>query len=128
MSPEPVDAPVAEMVATALGPVEVARAGEGPPVLVVHGMPGGSDQALAMGRSLVDAGFGVIAPSRPGYLGTPLDGREAIDQQPTCTRPCSTPSVRRGPASSRGRAAGPARTGSPCAIPNASPGWSRRRR
>ena len=34
-----------------------------------------------MGRFLVDAGFGVIAPSRPGYLGTRLDGREAIDRQ-----------------------------------------------
>ncbi len=43
MSPEPAATPVAEMVETALGPVEVARAGEGPPVLVVHGMPGGSD-------------------------------------------------------------------------------------
>lgn len=81
MSPEPAATPVAEMVETALGPVEVARAGEGPPVLVVHGMSGGSDQALAMGRFLVDAGFAVIAPSRPGYLGTPLDGREGIDQQ-----------------------------------------------
>jgi pimeloyl-ACP methyl ester carboxylesterase len=32
-----------------------------------------------MGRFLVDAGFEVIAPSRPGYLGTPLDGRGSID-------------------------------------------------
>jgi pimeloyl-ACP methyl ester carboxylesterase len=70
-----------ETVATDLGPVELARVGSGPPVLVVHGMPGGSDQAVAMGSFLVDAGFSVLAPSRPGYLGTPLDGREAVDTQ-----------------------------------------------
>jgi pimeloyl-ACP methyl ester carboxylesterase len=70
-----------ETIDTTLGPVELARRGEGPPVLLVHGTPGGSDSSLAMGRFLVDAGFELIAPSRPGYLGTPLDGREAIDDQ-----------------------------------------------
>src|SRR4051812_28301363 len=34
-----------------------------------------------MGRFLADSGFEVIAPSRPGYLGTPLEGRESIDDQ-----------------------------------------------
>jgi pimeloyl-ACP methyl ester carboxylesterase len=34
-----------------------------------------------MGRFLVEAGFEVIAPSRPGYLGTPLDRRRTIDDQ-----------------------------------------------
>lgn len=29
----------------------------------------------------MEAGFEVIAPSRPGYLGTPLDGRRSIDEQ-----------------------------------------------
>jgi pimeloyl-ACP methyl ester carboxylesterase len=70
-----------EIVATELGPVEVERAGAGPPVLVVHGTPGGSDQALAMGAFLAAAGFETIAPSRPGYLGTALDGRGEIDAQ-----------------------------------------------
>lgn len=74
-------APVTSTVDTDLGPVEVTRAGEGPPVLVVHGMPGGCDQAVAMGRFLATAGFSVIAPSRPGYLGTPLEGRESVDSQ-----------------------------------------------
>jgi pimeloyl-ACP methyl ester carboxylesterase len=69
------------VVSTALGPIEVAREGEGPPVLALHGTPGGFDAALAMGRFLVEAGFEVVAPSRPGYLGTPLDGRGAIDEQ-----------------------------------------------
>lgn len=70
-----------ETVETALGPVEIERAGEGPPVLVVHGTPGGSDQALAMGAFLRKAGCETIAPSRPGYLGTALDGRGEIDAQ-----------------------------------------------
>lgn len=34
-----------------------------------------------MGSFLAGAGFEVIAPSRPGYLGTPLDGRESFDAQ-----------------------------------------------
>ncbi|UGS38539.1 alpha/beta fold hydrolase [Capillimicrobium parvum] len=75
------DSPPPELVDTAEGPIEVGRRGSGPPVLLVHGTPGGSDSSLAMGRFLVDAGFELIAPSRPGYLTTPLDGRESIDAQ-----------------------------------------------
>jgi pimeloyl-ACP methyl ester carboxylesterase len=60
---------------TDLGPVEYVSIGEGPPVLVVHGTPGGFDQGVALARFVVDAGFRAIAPSRPGYLGTPLDDR-----------------------------------------------------
>jgi pimeloyl-ACP methyl ester carboxylesterase len=68
-------------VATSRGDVEVVRVGTGPPVMVIHGTPGGADSSAAMGRFLVDDGFEVIAPSRPGYLGTPLDGRRSIDDQ-----------------------------------------------
>jgi pimeloyl-ACP methyl ester carboxylesterase len=70
-----------EMVDTVLGPLEVARLGTGPPVILIHGTPGGSDSSVAMGRFLADAGFQLIAPSRPGYLGTPLDERRSIDAQ-----------------------------------------------
>lgn len=73
--------PEVETVETALGPVELARAGAGPPVLFIHGTPGGWDSSVAMGRFLVEAGFEVLAPSRPGYLATPLNGRAAIDDQ-----------------------------------------------
>jgi pimeloyl-ACP methyl ester carboxylesterase len=66
---------------TALGPVQYATAGEGPAVLTIHGSPGGSDAGLLMGRFLAAAGCRVIAPSRPGYLGTPLGIGGTIDSQ-----------------------------------------------
>lgn len=55
--------------------------GDGPPVLFVHGTPGGWDQAALMGRFLVDHGHRVIAPSRPGYPGTELDDGRATPAQ-----------------------------------------------
>ncbi len=74
-----------QVVETRLGPVEVAVIGEGAPVLVVHGTPGGWDQAAAMARFMTDLdpgpGVKAILPSRPGYLGTELGERETIDAQ-----------------------------------------------
>lgn len=37
-----------ETIDTALGPVEAARRGSGPPVLFVHGSPGGFDSSLQL--------------------------------------------------------------------------------
>src|SRR5436190_22362965 len=81
MADLPHSASAPETLDTELGTVEVARLGAGPPVMVIHGTPGGSDSSVAMGRFLAEAGLEVIAPSRPGYLGTPLNGRGAIDAQ-----------------------------------------------
>jgi pimeloyl-ACP methyl ester carboxylesterase len=52
--------------------IEYAIAGEGPPVLLVHGAGGGYDQGLDLGEPLVARGLRVIAMSRFGYLRTPL--------------------------------------------------------
>jgi 2-hydroxy-6-oxonona-2,4-dienedioate hydrolase len=52
------------------GALEYAEAGDGPPVLVLHGTGGGFDQGLSFGRRLSEAGWRVIAPSRFGYLGS----------------------------------------------------------
>lgn len=60
------------VVETPCGPIEYAAAGEGPPVLVVHGAGGGFDQALYLAEPLVRSGFRVLAVSRFGYLRTPL--------------------------------------------------------
>jgi 2-hydroxy-6-oxonona-2,4-dienedioate hydrolase len=57
---------------TACGPIEYALAGHGPAMLLVHGAGGGFDQGLQFGRPFIDAGFTVIAPSRFGYLHTPV--------------------------------------------------------
>jgi len=68
---------MATVVDTELGPVEYVELGAGSPVLFVHGSPGGWDEGELLSRFLVDAGFRVIAPSRPGYLGTPLTDANA---------------------------------------------------
>ena len=60
------------LVQTRCGPIEYAVAGNGPPVLFIHGAGGGFDQGLAFGADLAAAGFRVIAMSRFGYLRTPL--------------------------------------------------------
>lgn len=69
-----------EVVETARGPVELARRGEAPFVMVLHGGPGGHDQGFAAG-ALLEAGFGVLAPSRPGYLRTPLETGPTWEEQ-----------------------------------------------
>ena len=63
------------------GPVEYETVGKGAPVLVVHGTPGGYDQGLAMAGVLPPGDFRAILVSRPGYLGTGMDGRESVDEQ-----------------------------------------------
>jgi pimeloyl-ACP methyl ester carboxylesterase len=61
-----------QVVETVCGPIEYAALGEGHPVLVVHGILGGFDQGLVIARGNVGQGFRSIAPSRFGYLCTPL--------------------------------------------------------
>jgi len=61
-----------QVVQTPCGPIEYAVAGDGKPVLVVHGAGGGYDQGMDFAKQLVDGGFRVIVMSRFGYLRTPL--------------------------------------------------------
>jgi pimeloyl-ACP methyl ester carboxylesterase len=60
------------IAATAAGPIVYAKNGAGIPLLSIHGAGGGYDQGLALAADLVGDGFQVIAPSRFGYLGTPV--------------------------------------------------------
>jgi pimeloyl-ACP methyl ester carboxylesterase len=62
----------AKVVNTAAGPIEYADRGRGMPLLSIHGAGGGFDQGLSNVADLVGPGFRVIAPSRFGYLGTPI--------------------------------------------------------
>lgn len=60
------------VVNTAAGPIEYAEKGEGFPLLSIHGAGGGYDQGLANAADFIEAGYRVIAPSRFGYLRTPV--------------------------------------------------------
>lgn len=57
---------------TSAGPIEYAQRGEGFPLLSIHGAGGGYDQGLANAIDLVGPGYQVTAPSRFGYLRTPI--------------------------------------------------------
>src|SRR5215208_235204 len=61
-----------QIVETDCGPIEAAVRGEGEPVLVIHGISGGFDQGVGISQSSLGDGYKVIAPSRFGYLGTPM--------------------------------------------------------
>lgn len=75
--------PCAEIAQTAKGPIEYSITGQAPYVLWLHGSPGGHDGYAKLAEALEwpKNGFGVIAPSRPGYGRTPLSsGRTYPDQ------------------------------------------------
>ncbi len=61
-----------QIMNTTAGVIEYAEDGAGIPLLSIHGAGGGYDQGLANAADLVGEGFRVIAPSRFGYLGTPI--------------------------------------------------------
>jgi pimeloyl-ACP methyl ester carboxylesterase len=61
-----------QVVETPCGPIEYAVAGEGVPVLVVHGAGGGFDQGLDALKPLARQGLQLIGMSRFGYLRTAL--------------------------------------------------------
>jgi pimeloyl-ACP methyl ester carboxylesterase len=70
-----------EVVPTSRGPVECVRFGSGPTVVVIHGAPGDCYAAARTYRGLTAQGFSVIAPSRPGYAGTPLGAGKTWPEQ-----------------------------------------------
>jgi pimeloyl-ACP methyl ester carboxylesterase/heat shock protein HslJ len=54
------------------GLLEYGDEGEGYPVLIIHGVGGGYNQGLILGKALLGDEFRLIAPSRFGYLHTPI--------------------------------------------------------
>ena len=73
-------AKASRIVNTASGAIEYADVGSGHPVLVVHGAGGGYDQGVLLSQIFFGDDsdqFRVIAPSRFGFLHTPMpDGRD----------------------------------------------------
>jgi 2-hydroxy-6-oxonona-2,4-dienedioate hydrolase len=70
-----------QVIETACGPIEYAEIGSGPPVLVLHGAGGGYDQGLLSGSWLLGDGYRLIAPSRFGYLNSPVPADSSLEAQ-----------------------------------------------
>ena len=70
------------LAGTSRGLVEYALRGEGRrTLLVIHGTPGGFDQALSIAHRVRSRDLQILALSRPGYLKTPLRaGRTPAEQ------------------------------------------------
>lgn len=60
----------AQVIDSRAGALEFAVAGEGSPLMMIHGTGGGFDQGLLFAAGLRQRGFRIIAPSRFGYLGS----------------------------------------------------------
>ena len=71
------------IVATACGPIELGESGpvDAPALLVLHGSGGGFDQGLALARDFAPPGHRVLAPSRFGYLRSPLPEDPSAQRQ-----------------------------------------------
>ncbi len=70
-----------QIIDTAEGPIEFAECGDGPAVLLIHGAGGGFDQGLNLGRAFLGDHHRILAPSRFGYLGTPLPTDASAEAQ-----------------------------------------------
>lgn len=67
---------------TRLGNIEYLDIGQGPVIVTLHGAMGGCDQSLLLARAaLGDAPYRVLAVSRPGYAGTPLQAGKTLEAQ-----------------------------------------------
>ena len=69
-----------ELVDTRLGPVEYGLRGDGHVVLHFHGGNVGHNGWFFL-EHLVTAGYQVLTPDRPGYLGTPIDNGRTPEEQ-----------------------------------------------
>ncbi len=69
------------LIQTSCGPLEYTVLGEGLPLVVMHGSGGGVRQGLLMRYLLDTRRIQIIALSRPGYWGTPLETAPEIEQQ-----------------------------------------------
>ncbi|MEI7650087.1 MAG: alpha/beta hydrolase [Methanomicrobiales archaeon] len=72
---------LSQVTSTSCGEMEYALIGKGPIVLALHGGPGGFDQSLFLFEQITRSGFSLLAPSRPGYLKTPLSTGKTMEEQ-----------------------------------------------
>lgn len=76
-----VEAAVPVTIDTTRGKIEYCDVGSGPPVLALHGAMGGYDQSLLLAKTVGATGYRYLALTRPGYLGTAIDGRRTPEAQ-----------------------------------------------
>lgn len=77
----PLDIPKPQLADLPMGKIEFATHGEGIPVLFLHGGAGGYDQSILLFKRYMPTGYKMICPSRPGYLGTPLETGQSKEAQ-----------------------------------------------
>jgi pimeloyl-ACP methyl ester carboxylesterase len=66
---------------TSVGPVQYALIGDsGPVILFAHGTPGGFNHTPFFSSFGLE-GYRLLTPSRPGYMGTPLDAGRTPEEQ-----------------------------------------------
>ncbi len=70
-----------QMIQTSRGDVEYAVAGEGYPVIILHGMGGGYEQGLLVGTLFDLSQYRMLAITRPGYRRTPLTTGRTFEEQ-----------------------------------------------
>jgi pimeloyl-ACP methyl ester carboxylesterase len=75
-----------QLVKTPRGAIEHVVRGEGSPVLVLHGSPGGYDQALMFVDAAGEFPHRIIAPSRPGYGRTGLGVGKTLEEHAEALR------------------------------------------
>jgi pimeloyl-ACP methyl ester carboxylesterase len=61
-----------KLIDTPCGLIEYADEGTGPVIFAIHGAGGGFDQTLDLTKAFLTPGIRVVAPSRFGYLRTPV--------------------------------------------------------
>ena len=71
-----------QVVETENGKVEYYLSdGEQPVVLISHGGIGGFDQGRVLANWIDETKYRILSPSRPGYLGTPLENGPTMEEQ-----------------------------------------------
>lgn len=69
-----------QILNTAKGPVQYAMSGKGGPAIILNsGIPGGFDQGMLMAFDMLDLPYTLIGWSRPGYLGTPAETGNTLE-------------------------------------------------
>lgn len=77
----PLDIPTPQIADLPMGKMQFAIYGEGIPLLFLHGGVGGYDQSILLFKRYIPQGYKMICPSRPGYLGTPLETGQSKEAQ-----------------------------------------------